>query len=71
MPLFDYRCDGCATRFEALLDRAGDGAPPCPSCGDVRVTRLLSTFSVLGAAPERPPGACGTNDCACRRHADC
>ena len=43
MPIFDYKCDGCAMDFQYLFR---DGVPPiCPRCWDQSVTKQLSTFS--------------------------
>jgi putative FmdB family regulatory protein len=69
MPLYEYRCEACAHRFE-VLQRLGDDAEgiACPRCGEVRVARQFSTFaarggtssgeSFAGAGCGRP--ACGT-----------
>lgn len=32
MPIFEYRCSDCETKFEKLVRRADD-AVECPSCG--------------------------------------
>jgi putative FmdB family regulatory protein len=74
MPIFEYRCDDCGTRFEKLVRRSEDAATlVCPSCGDQRLTQQLSTFSAHAASkpsatpmcasggPCRTPGACGFN----------
>ncbi|MDL1899951.1 zinc ribbon domain-containing protein [Anaerolineae bacterium CFX9] len=41
MPLYDYRCEGCGSLFEA---RHGfnDPAPACPACGQTRVQRIIT-----------------------------
>lgn len=69
MPLYEYRCEACAHRFE-VLQRLGEDAEglECPRCGEARVARQLSTFaarggtssgeSFSGAGCGRP--ACGT-----------
>ena len=44
MPIYEYRCRGCAHAFEALV-RSGD-TPACPSCGAVDLERLVSLFAV-------------------------
>jgi len=44
MPLFEFECRGCGTRFE-LLVRTGD-SPACPSCRSADIERLLSMFAV-------------------------
>jgi putative FmdB family regulatory protein len=71
MPIFEYLCDGCGTKFEKLVRRSEDSAL-CPSCGDSHVTTQYSTFAAraTGAAKEAPscpsgmcqnPGFCGRN----------
>lgn len=63
MPIFEYRCSLCETRFETLVSRAEAGHPqPCPACGaavggkDRPEDRLLSVFAAAGAArAERAP----------------
>jgi len=58
MPLYEYRCEGCGGRFEALR-RMGDdtGGLACPACGGAALTREFSTFSraVVGGSM---PAAC-------------
>jgi putative FmdB family regulatory protein len=44
MPIYEYRCRGCAHAFEALL-RSGD-TPACPACGAIDLERLVSLFAV-------------------------
>jgi putative FmdB family regulatory protein len=67
MPLYEYRCGACGHRFEALLVRREEAAPPCPRCGDPQVEKMLSTFAVTRGGPEAAPGPCGSADCACFR----
>ena len=69
MPIFEYRCESCGTRFEKLIRRAGetDGLE-CPSCGDRRLKQELSTFAAhagSGPAKERPMpgGGCPAGMC--------
>jgi putative FmdB family regulatory protein len=45
MPIYEYRCEGCGTRFEELVAASAATAPPCPACGAADPTRLLSTFA--------------------------
>jgi putative FmdB family regulatory protein len=73
MPIYEYKCDDCGTRFEKLVRRTSD-APglECPSCGQKHLTQELSTFAARASAakPEMPacpsgrcsnPGMCGMN----------
>jgi len=72
MPIYEYRCDDCGTKFEKLVRRAEDAASlVCPSCGEKHLKQELSTFaprvSAGGARPfEAPPCASGCcNPAAC------
>ncbi|RMG54466.1 MAG: zinc ribbon domain-containing protein [Acidobacteria bacterium] len=62
MPLYEYECKSCGTRFEQLIsDRRAKVR--CKACGDPRVVRVLSTFAVISPAAEASsqaePGPCG------------
>ena len=62
MPIYEYRCEACNHRFEALVRNAD--APGCPTCGSGSLERELSTFAVStgGASAMRAatPGPCGS-----------
>jgi putative FmdB family regulatory protein len=73
MPIFEYKCDDCGTKFEKLMRPSSD-APECPSCGQRHLTQEHSTFaahanggSKSDAMPSCPsgrcsnPGMCGMN----------
>ena len=64
MPIFEYLCDGCGTKFEKLVRRADD-ATLCPSCGDTHVTTQYSTFAARanGVAKEPSMGSCPAGMC--------
>lgn len=46
MPLYEYYCAECRTKFEALrpMNKA-DAAIQCKSCESMRTSRLLSLFA--------------------------
>ena len=44
MPIYEYICDDCGTKFEKLVRRNQD-APACPSCGESHLQTALSTFA--------------------------
>lgn len=46
MPLYEYRCSSCGSRFE-VLRRMGQGSEglACPQCGHERVDKEFSTFA--------------------------
>jgi putative FmdB family regulatory protein len=57
MPLYEFNCRTCGTRFEAHVQY--ELLPPCPVCGGPDVERLLSPFAgpftvgLRGAAARR------------------
>jgi putative FmdB family regulatory protein len=58
MPLFEYECENCKTRFEQLVFNH-ESEIVCRNCGSSKVTQLLSVFSVAATqekcAPESGP----------------
>lgn len=62
MPLYEYRCESCGHRFEALV--TGKTKPSCTECGAKKLEKLLSVFAVSGggkSAEAMPgPGGCGS-----------
>ncbi|MGI8988660.1 MAG: FmdB family zinc ribbon protein [Bryobacteraceae bacterium] len=73
MPIYEYKCEGCGTKFEKLVRRGTEAAElGCPSCGGKRLNQEYSTFAARanGAPSEAPscpsgmcgnPGMCGRN----------
>jgi putative FmdB family regulatory protein len=44
IPLYDYRCKGCGSAFEALV--RGASPPACPGCGSLDLERQFSLPAV-------------------------
>ncbi|MEX0702680.1 MAG: zinc ribbon domain-containing protein [Planctomycetales bacterium] len=71
MPLFEFRCPRCDSRFE-LLVRNGE-RPACPDCGAQDPEKLLSAaaarvsgtsaLSVAGGCPSTDAPPCGPGCC--------
>jgi len=66
MPIFEYLCDDCGTKFEKLVRRADDQVL-CPGCGESHLKTQYSTFSARAngvskeaGMPSCPSGMCGT-----------
>ncbi|MEK6250606.1 MAG: zinc ribbon domain-containing protein [Actinomycetota bacterium] len=47
MPIYEFECGQCGSRFEELV-KSGTSAPACPSCESSQTRRRLS--------PVSPPG---------------
>ena len=66
MPIFEYLCDDCGTRFERLVRR--DEKVLCPKCGEDHLKQQFSTFAAHAngksepAMPSCPGGMCRTPD---------
>lgn len=73
MPIFEYKCESCGTRFEKLLRRSEEReSVACPDCASRELSQQYSTFAARanGSASEMPscpsgmcsnPGFCGRN----------
>ncbi len=49
MPLYEYYCPDCRTRFSALRSmREADDPIACENCERERPARVLSTFAIHG-----------------------
>jgi putative FmdB family regulatory protein len=69
MPIFEYRCQDCGTKFERIVT-SGEDKQSCKQCGSEHVARLLSVFAVVGASDSaREPGPCGA--CGAARRGMC
>jgi putative FmdB family regulatory protein len=68
MPIYEYTCDTCETKFEKLIRRQTDEQElACPSCGERHLSQQYSTFaphagsaSAPAPAPRCGSGMCGT-----------
>jgi putative FmdB family regulatory protein len=75
MPIYEYLCQDCGTKFEKLVRRSADAPKTeCPSCGQKHLKQEYSTFSAhangspkSAETPQCPggqcsnPGMCGMN----------
>ena len=76
MPIFEYRCEDCGTRFEKLVRASDTDGPHCPGCGTAHLERELSTFAAHGGrdaspAPVRAGGGGGCPAGMCRTPGMC
>jgi putative FmdB family regulatory protein len=59
VPLYEYRCSTCGSRFE-VLQRVGQGPEglSCPDCGNSGVEKQYSTFAGSVAGRSLGGGSC-------------
>ncbi len=69
MPIYEYLCRGCATRFEKLVRRFGEQVS-CPCCAGADVEKQLSVFAVAAPAAGAPLPPCGAGACGEGRGCD-
>ena len=47
MPIYEYACKSCNTKFDQLAkSMSNETAIPCPKCGSRQTSRALSLFAV-------------------------
>jgi putative FmdB family regulatory protein len=66
MPIFEYSCDDCGTRFEKLVRRSAESnGVACPSCGRDHLKQEYSTFAAHANSgkAEAPAMGCGGGMC--------
>jgi putative FmdB family regulatory protein len=69
MPIFEYRCEECGHRFEAIL--FGQQKPECPKCHSNKLEKQLSTFAVSKSGSAASPAeGCGQSNC-CMMNGGC
>jgi putative FmdB family regulatory protein len=71
MPIYEYLCDDCDTRFEKIVINKQQEIA-CPKCAGKRATIQLSVFATAngGSAKSSTPssgggGSCGGGGCSC------
>jgi len=73
MPIFEYRCLKCNTKFEVLHKSSNTaGEVTCPNCDSMNNKKLLSTFSATTNGKTNDSNfccgdvsACEKNQCGC------
>ena len=73
MPIYEYKCDDCGTRYERVV-LSESQAIACPQCSSERRTLQLSMFSAPAKSSASSNGAsvsasscgCTPRTCGCR-----
>jgi putative FmdB family regulatory protein len=67
MPIYEYLCEDCGTKFEKLVRRAAQASEvECPSCGQNHLKPQLSTFAAhANGSPKTADGpVCPSGQCS-------
>lgn len=74
MPIYEYLCQSCSTKYEAIvLNSSAEAKVACPHCGSERKSLQLSVFAVAagngnGKSPRASladGGGCAGNPSVC------
>jgi len=74
MPLYEYVCKDCDTRFDALVRSTDTRSVQCDSCSGENVRRLVSSFATVGGFDDQMTasdfkmsggGGCCGGSCGC------
>jgi putative FmdB family regulatory protein len=73
MPIYEYACQDCGTKFEKLIRRESDyDALACPSCGERHLQKEHSTFAPkMGASKSAAPAMCPSSGGMCPTPGKC
>lgn len=58
MPIYEYKCRNCGTRFEVLV-YSEQKRIVCEKCGSEDFEKLMSGFAAAGSSSS--PGACSSS----------
>jgi putative FmdB family regulatory protein len=64
MPIYEYACSGCGSRFEKLVRRFSEEVS-CPGCRSASVEKQLSVFAVGAPSASTAASACGVPEAGC------
>lgn len=61
MPIYEFICSHCDTRFEELILRASDlSEVACSACGSPQVEKTFSVFGMAGSLEHPATSGCGS-----------
>ncbi|MGB2907091.1 MAG: zinc ribbon domain-containing protein [Candidatus Aminicenantaceae bacterium] len=71
MPLYEFKCPRCETRFEALVSLGSEQGVTCEDCGSSEIQKCISSFGIGGGSRIKADTAdctsCTSGSCAtCR-----
>jgi putative FmdB family regulatory protein len=65
MPIYEYLCDDCGTKFEKLVRRSADAdSVACPSCGEHHLQPQFSSFAARANGAPKSASSADMPSCA-------
>ncbi|MDP2915756.1 MAG: zinc ribbon domain-containing protein [Candidatus Aminicenantes bacterium] len=64
MPLYEFTCQACGRRFEALVRISRENEVCCAACGGRDVRKLVSAFGIGGGASRLKSSGSGCATCS-------
>ena len=67
MPIYEYLCQDCGTKFEKLVRRSAEASETqCPSCGQKHLQQEFSTFAAHanGSPKSADMPSCSSGQCS-------
>ena len=64
MPLYEFKCQACGRRFEALVHIGRENDVCCLGCGGRDVRKLVSAFGIGGGASRIKTSGSGCATCS-------
>ncbi len=66
MPIYEYVCQDCRTKFDQLVRSMSAAGPyACPNCGSKQTDKALSVFAVGAASGQSSASDGHGTGCAC------
>lgn len=62
MPIFEYECKECKTRYEVLHKSSNNDEANCPKCNSDKKIKLISSFSSVISSGQSS-GGCESGNC--------
>ena len=63
MPIFEYKCSECDSKFEILTKNNDDNKIICPECDSSKVKKLFSTFIASTGSVSYSNNSCTSGNC--------
>ncbi|MEW5901109.1 MAG: zinc ribbon domain-containing protein [Acidobacteriota bacterium] len=71
MPIYEFVCKECCSRFEALVRLGAEGTVSCPECRSVGVQKRISSFGIGGGGSRLKTAVASCTSCSSKSCSTC